>query len=101
MWTSRAPRRTPPTAAAARAAVALKPGAPGRAVDVIAAEGRVIAVLQEHGYADAAAEPRVVTVDHADTSLAAVYHVAAGAVVRMDGLQLDHVGRTSRRWLRS
>ena len=88
------------TMAAARAALALKPNAPGRAVDVIAAEGRVIAVLQEHGYADAAAQPRVVTVDHADTSLVAVYHVAAGAVVRMDGLQLDHVGRTSRRWLR-
>ncbi|HEX7944178.1 MAG TPA: POTRA domain-containing protein, partial [Phenylobacterium sp.] len=53
-WTGRPPNGDTQTAASK--ALALTPGAPGRAVDVIAAEGRVIAAVQKRGYADAAAQ---------------------------------------------
>ncbi len=85
----------PPSASAdkaAGAALKLKAGDPGRAVDVIAAEGRVVAALQQLGYADARTSPREVVVDHADHSMSATFKIAAGGLVRMDGLQLS--GRT-------
>ena len=89
-----------PAATAARAAVKLKPGDPGRAPDVIAAEGRAVAALAQAGYADAKALPREVVVDHADHSMRPSFKIAAGALVRMDGMQLTGRTRTDRRWLR-
>ena len=85
---------------AARQAMGLQAGAPGRAVDVIAAEGRVVAAVQERGYADAMAEPRDVVVDHADHSMRPTYKIAAGQLVRLDGLEITAAGRTQTAWLR-
>ena len=85
----------PPSATAdkaASAALKLKPGDPGRAVDVIAAEGRAVAALQQAGYADAKTSPREVVVDHADHAMTATFKIAAGGLVHMDGLQIS--GRT-------
>ena len=92
----------PPDAAvrqAAAAALSLTPGAPARAADVVSAEGRAIAIVQQHGYADAKAEPREVVVDHADHTLHATYRLAAGSPVRLDGIRLSGKGRTDTAWL--
>lgn len=97
-WTDPAP--APQSAADAVAAIDLQAGDPGRAVDVIAAEGRVIAVLARDGYADARAEPRRVVVDHATFTVAPEYRVASGALVRLDGLSLQRRTRTNPDWLR-
>ncbi|HEX7886801.1 MAG TPA: autotransporter assembly complex family protein [Phenylobacterium sp.] len=89
----------PASEAAARKAMALRPGAPGRAVEVIAAEGRVVATIQKRGYADAAAAPREVVVDHADHTVRPTYRIVAGALVRLDGLDVTPGGRTNPAWL--
>lgn len=94
----------PPEPAARVGAVAagfLDKGTPARTADVLAAEGRVLAQLQSLGYADAKADPRQVFVDHADGSMRPVFHIASGAIVRMDGLKPAGVGRTNPAWIRS
>ncbi|OGN50934.1 MAG: hypothetical protein A2352_13520 [Caulobacterales bacterium RIFOXYB1_FULL_67_16] len=93
---------TPPdadNAAKALAAVGLKPGEPGRAVDVIAGEGRAVASLSRNGYADAKAEPRRVVVDHAAFTVAPEYRIDSGRLVRLDGVVLQRAGRTNRAWV--
>jgi translocation and assembly module TamA len=87
------------TVAAARKAIALKSGEPGRAAAVIAAEGRMLAAIERRGYADATAEPREVVVDHADRSMLPTYKIRAGERVRLDGVRLTTRGRTSRKWV--
>lgn len=98
VWQGAPPK--PEVEAAAREALALHPGLPGRANDVIAAEGRVVATVQKRGYADAAAEPREVIVDHADHTVRPTYRIAAGALVRLDGLDIAPGDRTNPAWLR-
>lgn len=78
----------------------LAPGAPGRAADVLAAEGRIVAALQQRGYADAAIRPREVVVDYADQSVRATFKIAAGDLVRLDGIKLLAKGRTRPAWVR-
>ena len=93
----------PPVDSAARAgldAVRLAPGTPGRAADVVAAEGRVVAAIEQLGYADAAAQPRIVIVDHADHSVRPTYKIAAGDLVRLDGVTVITDGRTNPAWVR-
>jgi translocation and assembly module TamA len=85
--------------AAAGTALALPPGRPGQAAEVLAAEGRVVAALQKRGYADAAVRPRRVVVDHADHTLQPTFRFAAGPVVRLDGLRVVSRGRTRRAWV--
>jgi len=97
-WTGRAPE--PTAEAAAKAALALTPGEPGRAAEVVAAEGRIIAAIQDLGYADAAAEPREVIVDHADASVRPTYRIAAGPLVKLDGVEVTTDGRTRPEWVR-
>ncbi len=87
-------------AAEATKAMALKPGGPGRAEDVIAAEGRIVSVLQKDGYADAAADPRQVVVDHADFTVQPAFRIAAGDLVKMDGVELRGPSRTRPSWIR-
>jgi translocation and assembly module TamA len=87
------------SAAAAEKALALKPGAPGRAADVVAAEGRVTATLHDKGYADAGVHPRRVVIDHEDHTLAPTYHVVAGTLVRLDGVRVITHGRTRPDWV--
>lgn len=86
--------------AAAQAALKLPAGAPGRAADLLSAEGRAVAALAEVGYADAAVRPRTITVDHAAHAVSAAYVIAAGAKVRLDGLRVSTTGRTDPRWVR-
>ncbi|WP_293676651.1 autotransporter assembly complex family protein [uncultured Phenylobacterium sp.] len=97
-WRGRPP--SPATQAEAARALALSPGGPGRSVDIIAAEGRAMAAVQKRGYADAVAEPREVVVDHADTSVTPTYRIAAGALVRLEGVDLAPGGRTNPAWVR-
>ena len=98
-WVGQAPLTEAQHAAAAL--MGLADGEAGRAADVIGAEGRIVAAIQKRGYADAAAQPRVVTVDHADQSLQPTFKIAAGDLVRLDGLKLTTSGRTHPDWLRS
>ncbi len=94
---------SPPAAEAgaeALKALDLKLGAPGRAADVLAAEGRVMAAVQKRGYADAVAEPREVVVDHADASVQPTFRISAGPLVRLNGLALEGPSRTNPLWLK-
>ena len=84
---------------AALKALSLKPGGPGRAVEVLAAEGRLVALLEAHGYADAAAAPREVVVDHANHTVRPTFKIAAGPLVRLGGLKVETKGRTNPRWV--
>lgn len=83
----------------ATAAMALKAGDAGRAETVIAAEGRIVAALQKHGYADALARPREVVVDHADRSMHPTFKIAAGPLVKMDGVKVEGKSRTHASWV--
>ncbi len=85
---------------AAEQAMALRRAAPGRAADVLAAEGRIVATLQARGYADASPGAREVIVDHADRSVQPTFRILTGPLVLMNGLQLGEVGRTEPDWIR-
>ncbi len=86
---------------AGQSAIGLTIGAPGRAADVLAAEGRVTAAVQKRGYADAAPRPREVTVDHTPRTVQPTFRIDAGARVRMDGVKLNSQGRTHKAWVNS
>ncbi|MGZ3375812.1 MAG: autotransporter assembly complex protein TamA [Phenylobacterium sp.] len=85
--------------AAATSAMALTPGAPGRAADVVAAEGRVVAAVQKRGYGDVKALPREVDLDPADKTVNPAYRIEAGPLVHLDSIQLESKGRTHPEWL--
>ena len=89
----------PAAVAAAQTAMALTPGAPGSAADVVAAEGRVAGAVQKRGYADVKVDPREVTVDHADNTVSPDYRIEAGALVHLDGVKLNSTGRTHPEWV--
>jgi translocation and assembly module TamA len=97
-WSGTAPDEG--VAQRAQSVIRLTPGAPGRAVDVLAAEGRVVSQIQQLGYADAVAEPREVIVDHADHTVRPTFHIAAGDLTRIDGLQVVTQGRSNPAWVR-
>jgi len=86
---------------AGKAAIGLTIGGPGRAADVLGAEGRVVAAVQKRGYADAKVDPREVTVDHLPRTVQPTFHIDAGDRVRMDGLRLLAQGRTKSAWVAS
>jgi translocation and assembly module TamA len=96
-WVGAAPDA--PIATAAVEALALLPGQPGRAADVVGAEGRAVAAVQQGGYADVRAETREVVVDHADSTVRPTYRIAAGELVRLDGVNLTTDGRTNLAWV--
>jgi len=87
------------TVAAAETAMKLMAGAPGRAADVLAAEGRVEAVLHKRGYADAVVQTRRVVVDHEGHTLEPALHFAAGSLVHLDGIKVVSHGRTHQKWI--
>ncbi len=97
-WVGEAPAA--PIATAAIEALELHPGQPGRAADVLGAEGRAVAAVQQGGYADVRTEPREVVVDHADSTVRPTYRITAGQLVRLDGVNLVTEGRTSLPWVR-
>jgi translocation and assembly module TamA len=88
-------------AAAANASLGLTVGEAGRAEPIVEAEGRAVAALQARGYADAKAEPRQVVVDHADSSVRPTFQIAAGELVRLNGIDFEQIGRTDPEWLRT
>ena len=94
-----APEPDPETAAAVVEEIDLEPGEPGRAVSVIAAEGRVVAGLTRRGYADAATRPRRVVVDHAAFTVQPTFAIVSGRLVRLDGTRLSTNGRTNPDWV--
>lgn len=96
-WVGEPPQ--PQVREAAEEALLLEPGAPGRAADVLAAEGRAVAAVQKSGYADVAAAPREVIVDYADSTLRPTFRINSGDLVRLDGLQLVTEGRTNPVWV--
>lgn len=96
-WTASPP--DPVVETAVRGEIGLRPGQPGRAADVISAEGRLVAGLTRRGYADAAAEPRRVIVDHATFTVQPNYRIAAGRLVRLDGVRLETRGPTNPAWV--
>jgi len=98
-WVGDAP--VPVAQLAGESAVGLTIGAPGRAADVLAAEGRVVAAVQKRGYADAKIQPREVTVDHIPRSVQPTFRIDAGMQVRMDGIKLNSAGRTHAAWVNS
>lgn len=77
----------------------LEAGEPGRAVDVIGAEGRIVAGLTRRGHADARAEPRRVVVDHATFTVEPTFNIDAGPLVRLDGVRLETRGPTNPNWV--
>ncbi|MBP8063102.1 MAG: BamA/TamA family outer membrane protein, partial [Brevundimonas sp.] len=87
------------TDAAVRGEIGLSAGQPGRAGDIISAEGRVVAGLTRRGYADAAAQPRRVLVDHATFTVQPSFRIAAGPLVRLDGVRLETRGPTHAEWV--
>jgi translocation and assembly module TamA len=97
-WTGAAPDDL--AAAAARDAMALKTGAPARAVEVLAAQGRVVAALQKRGYADAKSDPLAPIVDHASKTMTATIKVEAGPLVHMDGIRFETKGHTDPRFVK-
>ncbi|MBS0333021.1 MAG: outer membrane protein assembly factor [Proteobacteria bacterium] len=97
-WQGQAP--DPATVSAAQSALALPPGGPGRAAEVVAAEGRAVAAVQKRGYADAKVQPREVVVDHADQSVTPDYRIDAGALVHLDSIRLTTNGRTKEIWVK-
>lgn len=81
--------------------IGLEPGEPGRAADIISAEGRIVAGLTRRGYADAAAQPRRVVVDHAAFTVQPNFRIASGRLVRLDGVRLETRGPTNLAWVTS
>ena len=79
--------------------IGLKPGDPGRAADILDAEGRIVANLTREGYADAKAEPRRVIVDHAAFTVQPNFNIASGELVRLDGLLVRTQGPTNPDWV--
>jgi translocation and assembly module TamA len=82
-----------------RGDIGLKAGDPGRAVDVISGEGRLVAGLNRRGHADAHADPRRVVVDHATLTVQPTYNIVAGPLVRLDGVRLETRGPTNPNWV--
>lgn len=97
LWAAPSPDAV--TDAAVRGEVGLSAGQPGRAGDIISAEGRVVAGLTRRGYADAAAQPRRVVVDHATFTVQPSFRIAAGPLVRLDGVRLETRGPTHAEWV--
>ncbi|HYE47554.1 MAG TPA: outer membrane protein assembly factor, partial [Caulobacter sp.] len=94
-----APAPSPEVQGAGTLAMALRRGQPGRAQDVLGAEGRILSAIVQQGHADAQALPREVVVDHADQTVRPTFRIDAGPLVKLDGLVIDYEGRTDRDWL--
>ncbi|HEX5777031.1 MAG TPA: autotransporter assembly complex family protein [Caulobacteraceae bacterium] len=96
-WVGTAPE--PLVREAGEAAMDIELGQPGRAADVLGAEGRVVATVQQRGHADAKAEPREVIVDHATNTVRPTFRIASGPLVRLNGVEVTTQGRTNPQWV--
>ena len=93
------PEPEPEVIRTAQAEIALEPGDPGRAADIIAGEGRIIARLAREGYPDAVTQPRRVVVDHAALTVAPTFNINSGPLVRLDGVRVETRGPTNPAWV--
>lgn len=93
------PEPEPEVIRTAQAEIALEPGDPGRAADVVAGEGRIIARLAREGYPDAVTQPRRVVVDHATLTVAPTFNINSGPLVRLDGVRVETRGPTNPAWV--
>lgn len=94
------PQPDAPTQAEALSSLGIVPGRPGRAAEVINAEARLVSVAQHRGYADAAAAPRQVIVDHSDQTVRPSFRLMSGDKVLLGGLEVVSEGRTDIGWLK-
>lgn len=79
----------------------LKTGAPARAPDVIAAQGRIVAALKVRGYADVQALEPDVVVDHGDRTMNPTFPIQSGGLVRIGDLHfVTDTRRTNPAWVR-
>jgi translocation and assembly module TamA len=97
VWDGSPPAREAMLAGAS--SIGLTIGAPGRAADVLAAEGRIVAAIAKRGYADAKVEPRQVVVDHATRTVQATFHIQSGPLVALDGVKINSPGRTRQSYI--
>jgi translocation and assembly module TamA len=79
-------------AAARDALKAVRPGAPARAEDVLAAETAAVLVLQDRGYAEAKAAPRTAIVDHATGKMNVAFAFDLGPQVRLGHVRVSPAG---------
>ena len=93
------PEPEPEVIRTAQAEIALEPGDPGRAANIIAGEGRIIARLAREGYPDAVTQPRRVVVDHAALTVAPTFNINSGPLVRLDGVRVETRGPTNPAWV--
>lgn len=75
-----------------QALAGVTPGAPARAVTVLEAEANAVTALQRSGYADAAAAPRRVVVDHAATTMSPEYRLSPGAQAFLGDVRVEPAG---------
>lgn len=94
-----APQPEPEVIQTAQSEIKLTSGDPGRAAEVIAAEGRIIASLTREGYPDAATQPRRVVVDHAAMTVQPTFNINSGVLVRLDGVRVETRGPTNPEWV--
>jgi translocation and assembly module TamA len=78
--------------AVAEALARVRSDAPGRAADVLQAEGQAVTALQRHGYADARAGERRVVVDHAANELRVEFNLDAGDLARLGAVRAEPSG---------
>jgi len=88
----------------ARAALGLSPGQPARAADVLAGGARLLAAMQEDGYALATVEPPDAVMDPRDHTLDVTFNAAEGhraviGAIRLSGLSAVHESFVRKRLL--
>jgi translocation and assembly module TamA len=85
---------------AARGAFNLKSGAPAVAADVLGAGARLLAALQEQGYAFAKVDPPVAYEDQVSPLLDVSFHVEAGQKVNIGQIHFQDLKRVHEKILR-
>ena len=81
------------TAAAVQNAIGqVAPKASARAPDVLAAETAAVLVLQDHGYADAKAAPRLAIVDHETGEMSVAFSLTRAERVRLGAVRIEPAG---------
>lgn len=84
----------------ARAALALTPGDPARAADVLAAQGRLLDSLRNTGHALAKVDTPAATLVPASKTLDVSYHVEAGPRVDLGPIAVDGLDRVDPAYVR-
>ena len=84
----------------AKGAFTLQPGAPAVAADVLAAGNRVLATLQEQGYAFAKVDPPVAYEDQTLPVLDVSFHVDAGERVKIGDIRIEGLKRVHEKLVR-